>query len=310
MLKVSTRRKSSNSIKDFLLSQTQTNAAENIKVSLKLFPTSRPDVKIDPIDKSDFIDYSISNKSHVNYIRNKKIPAFGDPNRLPEQPTDIKGVDDKAHALLFRNRISKPMPTLLSNEFFTLMFFPSNHYVSSYRKSNISYTFTNFGTHKLNSVGLEKALNSYKGKFRSSTYFQQNLQPFSTAVGRSSYRKFVKQCLFQSLQKSVTSKQMVHKVAGIYRFKFSKVPVTEEERLQVHKDLDNAINKVLNDNLYNSLLVNGTQKSNQAKQEIAGIKTGISKESSTSWKVPDFFPRLPFMKQTIKTKPNSKKPRK
>ncbi|ABN67692.2 predicted protein, partial [Scheffersomyces stipitis CBS 6054] len=183
---------------------------------------------------------------------------------LPHFPEDIKGVDENAYSLLYKNKVQKPMPVLMSNEFFSLIFFPSDHFVSSYRKSNISYTFTNYGPSKLNSQVLEKAINSYKGKYRSTTFFQENLQPFTTAVGRSNNRKLMKRCLFNALCDQVKTQDQLVSVSGIFRFRFLSVPVTDKDKSKVQRDISNSVNRILEDRMYRSLLSSGTKKSNQA----------------------------------------------
>ncbi|ODV77501.1 uncharacterized protein CANTADRAFT_33433, partial [Suhomyces tanzawaensis NRRL Y-17324] len=164
---------------------------------------------------------------------------------LPQRPTDIKGVDEAVYLHLRKPKVSRTMPRVFRNEYFSLRFFPQDHHVSRFRKSNVAYTFSNRGGYKLNDKILEESLNKYKGKYRSLNYFRENLQPLHTAFGRTTYRKFIKKCLFNSLHKHTKTQLDFEKVSGVFRFMFNLVPGTSEERQIIKQDMDRCIQRVL-----------------------------------------------------------------
>lgn len=234
----------------------------------------------------DFQDNSALFGSSIEYYQSiRNPPVFADPTCLPQTPTDIKGVDASVYQHLRNNRFSKLIPTVTNNKYFSLKYYPSNHYISMFRKSTIAYTFTNKGGYKLNDQTLEAALQDYKGKYRNDTFFKENLQPLETSFGRIQYRRFIKKCLFDSIWKTVSYEQElpgrtniesisptdIKKLSGVFRFTFLHVPKTTKEKEDVLSSMQFSLKRILNDSKYQKELQRGTEKSNLLKKEIKSL---------------------------------------
>lgn len=284
-------------VQNFLLKSTTPINLVNIKA-----PMSQRTVPILPnqyiVDKTetyqaDFRNYKefarrrYSKEYYPSYIR----------NILPENPTDIKGVDQAVYKHVHRKQILKKLPTLLSSKFFALKFFPELHHVSLARKSNIAYTFTNRGGFNLNDPLLAKSLTEYKGKYKKLAFFQEKLCPLDTAVGRAKYRKFIKRSLFQSLHKFVKTSRDLDQVRGVFFFRFSIVPATESDKQQIMKDLDLALNILLKPDLkYNLQLLGVVKEQNKAFKNGQLLVKEVKMYNTIGAKnVPGYYPKLPFI---------------
>lgn len=253
------------------------------------------EVKLYDLDFGGFRDFI-----RKRYV--EEYPPAHIRNDLPQKPTDIKGVDQAVYKHINRKQMLKKMPTLWSNKFFTLKFFPELHHISLARKSNIAYTFTNRGGFNLNDPVLEKALGGYKGKYKKYTFFQENLCPLDTAVGRAKYRKFIKRSLFSSLHKYIKEESELELVKGVFFFRFSIAPATDADKLQVMTDLDLAIKMLLNPGLDFKLKVLRTVKDqNKAFRNGEVLVREISFYNTIGAKnVPGYYPKLPYLKDTKK----------
>ena len=243
--------------------------------------------------KANFKNY----KEFVKHRYNKEYPPSHIRNCLPEKPTDIKGVDQVIYKHVHRKQILKKLPTLLSSKFFTLKFFPDLHHVSLARKSNIAYTFTNRGGFNLNDPLLAKSLTEYKGKYKKLEFFQEKLCPLDTAVGRAKYRKFIKRSLFESLHRYVKSPKDVDQVRGVFFFRFTIVPATENDKNQVMTDLDLALKVLLRPNLnYKLQLLNVVKEQNKAFRNGQMLVKEVKLYNTIGAKnVPGYYSKLPYI---------------
>lgn len=215
---------------------------------------------------------------------------------LPAAPTDIKGVDTAAYFMISRAISHKSAPRVIQNRFFLLKFLPKSHYLSLARKSNVAYTFSNFRISILNSSDLEACFSKYKGSYRNLDYFKTQPHPMGSAVARTKYRKFVKRELHKHLWDVVPNLESeIVKVSGIFCFRFTAVPTTEEELQLVSNDIRKAVNKVYCDNIYHQNL----QRYVRLQDDRGGsssLTQNVQKENNIDAnQVPGFYPKLPFL---------------
>lgn len=219
-----------------------------------------------------------------------------DQKTLPAAPTDIKGIDTAAHFMSYRVVSHKSTPRVVQNKFFMLKFLPRNHYLSFARKSNIAYTFSNFRMNILNSSELEKSFSQYSGSLRNLEFFKTQPYPMGSAVARTKYRKFVKRELHKHLWDVVPNVgSEIAKVSGIFCFRFSAVPTTQEELQLVSNDIRKAVNRVYCDKIYSQNL----QKFVNLQDQRGGLRSlmqSVQKENHIDANmVPGFYPKLPFL---------------
>lgn len=226
----------------------------------------------------------------------KSLPHITD-KALPQKPTDIKGVDAAAYTHMQRKQLLRNIPVLMQNKFFVLKFVDALHHLSLVRKSNIAYTFSNFGTPVLNDKTLEAAFKKYKGKYRQLNFFQSLPLATDTATERILYRKRVKRGLFQALHKNLPHAAAgdIRKVSGIFLFRFVTCPATHEDYLVLERDLDLAVNKILTHKAYVTNLANITDQQNKAFKNGKFLKQDVTVENTLGAEnVPGYFPKLPF----------------
>lgn len=249
--------------------------------------------------------YQVEFRSYKDFLKDrykKEYPPNHIRDILPLKPTDIKGVDQAVYKHVHRKQMLKKMPTLLSSKFFTLKFFPDLHHVSLARKSNIAYTFTNRGGFNLNDPLLATALTEYKGKYKKLGFFQETLCPLDTAVCRVKYRKFIKRSLFLSLHKHVKIPQDLEQVRGVFFFRFTIVPATEDDRKQVIADLDQAVNILLRPSLNFKLKLwsivkdqNKTFRNGEILVKEVNMYNTIGARN-----VPGYYSKLPYINNSKK----------
>lgn len=197
-----------------------------------------------------------------------------------------------------RKQLLKNLPSLMQNKFFSLKFVGTDHHLCLVRKSNIAYTFTNFGTPVLNSQSLEKEFRDYKGKYRLLSFFQTSPLPSDTAAERIKYRRRVKTGLFEALHKNLPNVKIgdMKKVSGIYIFRFITCPATAEDFCVLRSDLEKAVSKVLTDKKYRNELSAITKKQNQIFRNGRNFWPEVAIENTLgASKVPGFVPKLPFV---------------
>lgn len=236
-------------------------------------------------------------KDFINRRYKEEFPPSHIRNLLPQQPTDIKGVDQAVYRYVQKKQMYKKIPTLLSNRFFQLKYFPCLHHVSLARKSNISYTFTNKGGFNLNDPGLAKAVSEYKGTYKKLEFFLIKLCPLDTAVGRAKYRKFVKRSLFKSLQRHVKLPEDLKEVAGVFFFRFTIVPATDKEKIQATEEIDQAVKSLLNARLsFKVRLLTVVKEQNKAFKNGELLLNDVRRFNTIGAKnVPGYFPKLPYI---------------
>ena len=266
---------------------------------------SKPELQPELFSNSEFDDYEAKFCDYNQFYSSlpSKTPLFARIDVLPSVPTDIRGVDAMVYMNIRKPRLTKDIPRVVSNLFFSLKFFPVEHHFSLFRKSNIAYTFTNKAGHKLNSKALEAVLNTYLGKYKSLNFFRENLQPLHTAFGRTRFRKLIKSSLHESLHKLVKLEQDVSRVSGIFRFSFSLVPTTSNDRATIQNDLDKAVKTILSNQTFRKKLLLAVHSSNSNKQDIAYLRKGVTKFNSIGERnVPGYYPKFPFIDDVKKLK--------
>ncbi|OBA21396.1 hypothetical protein METBIDRAFT_78369 [Metschnikowia bicuspidata var. bicuspidata NRRL YB-4993] len=224
---------------------------------------------------------------------------------LPEEATDIRGIDTSGHQVLSQRRVIGKLPTLLSCNHFTLTFIPHNHTISSLRKSNVAYTFTNYGSPNLNDLNLLKRLTEYRGKYRFLEYFKSVHNPMGTAVSRSRFRKLIKRELHHALHQIIPNTQSeVEKVSGIFHFRFHMYPVPREADA-LREEVTNAVRRLYTNEGFRRSLALITQQQVQAFPNVYMLVRDIKVENAIgAQSAPGYFPKLPFLK------PKTYRPRK
>lgn len=238
-----------------------------------------------------------------NYLLNypilpSKWPHITD-QKLPQAPTDIRGVDHAAYIHAERKKMLKKMPLLVRNKFFQLRFFPYYHFLSLVRKSNVAFTFSNRGGNVLNSKQLSDAFRAYKGPLRKLQWFQSSPHPKDTAVGRHLFRQVVKRGLFEALHSCVpNTPDLVRAVSGVWYFKFDESPFTQEDADMILVDLKKAVSRVHEDKNLQAELLKLLRGFNEDARNGASLIQDASMENCLDAKsVPGYYPKLPFMHQ-------------
>ncbi|CUM63987.1 uncharacterized protein PRCAT00001575001 [Priceomyces carsonii] len=271
---------------------------------------------------------NLSSKLQVNHLRDKfkegyfscstysnSIPKFGDHSEylkqtypknfipdharqdiLPVQPTDIKGIDSAAYRHIQRGKLIKKLPRLAGNRFFSLHFFPEQHYISLARKSNIAYTFTNRGGFKLNNSTLQSNLERYRGQYQNLTYFQEDLFPLSIATCRSKYRKLIKRALFNSVKRCIKDHSQYNLVSGVFYFRLSVVPVTEDDKREIQEETNKSLYRLLNDNELRKTTLSISREHNKEFRKGQFLLKDVRRYNTLGAEnVPGYYPKLPFL---------------
>jgi len=246
----------------------------------------------------DSYDCKYKNSSEfINENYTNSVPSYSQHGTLPQSPTEIKGLEAFIAGNI-RQRQYRNTPNLVYTKYFLLKFFPKQHHLSLFRKSNIAYSFTNRSGFRLNDKKLDSSLTSYKGKYDKEPWFQTRMFPLETAFGRTRYRKLVKRLLFESLHKLVKTEQQIDLVEGIFQFQFTVVPESETDILAARKAIEKGVRIVLTDKSFRKSLMNETKLANRSVL-IPKLKKQIQLYNSVGeTKRLGYFPKLPFLNDT------------
>lgn len=253
------------------------------------FPTTKttPKVQLPPLVRPALFEYPKFSNSDEFYIAFKP-PSFIKKDALPDKPTDIRGIDQSGFSYLHRRIVNK-IPVLSSCKFLLIRFFPDTHFISSLRKSNIAFGNFNHPVNVLNDPVLEKALANYNGPFKNDTFFSIKKNPLTSAVGRSTFRKLIKEGIFQAVQG-----KDVERVRGFYFIQHYKMPVTEEDKQLVKDTIHQAVDKLMKDKkVYNKLL----KITNEQNKSTPRTLHSLARKSNTVGEdqLPLYHPKLPFL---------------
>ncbi|KAM9909120.1 hypothetical protein OXX69_005731 [Metschnikowia pulcherrima] len=215
---------------------------------------------------------------------------------LPEKATDIRGIDSAGHQFFSRRPLFGKIPMLLSSKYFTVTFLPHTHTICSLRKSNIAYTFTNYGGPNLNDQSLQKNLTEYKGKYRALEYFKSVHSPMGTAVSRSKFRKLVKRALHRALHEVVPNTPgEVEIVSGIFHFRFNRYP-TSSERIALKKDVKSAVTKLYTNSKLRERLFGLARQQSRAYPNLRMLARDFKTENIAGARTTrGYFPKLPYL---------------
>lgn len=263
--------------------------------------TSKPPAPISRVDfyhKRDNLPFaSVPQKLHVEYDNWRDLPHISD-KCLPQKPTDIRGIDASAYQHLQRKLLLRNLPLLVQNKFFSVKFVDSLHHLSLVRKSNIAYTFSNYGTPVLNDNSLDTAFKEYKGLYRTLDFFKSQPHGTDTACARIQYRKRVKRSLFLALHKVIPDSNSadIHSVSGIFLFRFATCPSTSEDFALVDRDLITAISTILQNKQFKTKLQQTTRQQNKEFNNGKALIKQVTLENTLGARqVPGYYPKLPFI---------------
>lgn len=216
--------------------------------------------------------------------------------RLPDKPTDIRGMDSAGHSYMNRRNMFRNFPTVTQNKFFTLKFFPKNHHLCTIRKSNVAFTFSNSGSAVLNDSKLLQMFSAYKGKYAKIDFFKSLPIPCGTAASRDKNRKMVKRTLHKALHEVIGSAP-VSKVSGIFYFKFHDYAVTEEQKTLLRAQMTAAVAKVCHDVRLEQMIMKAVQVQNQIGSHDSLLE-GVRLENTLgAQSEPGYFPKLPYLRR-------------
>jgi hypothetical protein len=240
---------------------------------------------------TEFSSYRIEYKNHENFYKcnESRRPEEELKKKLP-LVDEIRGLDQSAYMSLYSNN---KIPTIAQTKFFLLRFFPKQHYLSLFRKSNIAYTFTNKGGYKLNNPELENAIDAYKGKYRNNSMFSKNIRPLDTAFGRYRYRRYVRRILCNTIQETVPFNK-IHTVEGIFQFQFRIVPTNPKDRQEIRNSIKHAISTVTHNRKFQNKLLITCKKLNNPKR-IKQLKFTIISTVKNDLTVDSVNAKLPFI---------------
>ncbi|CAN3355137.1 hypothetical protein DICA1_D01420 [Diutina catenulata] len=172
---------------------------------------------------------------------------------FPRIPYDIRGLDANASNWLFSDkRLLRSEPFLSQTMHFGLQYFPEVHPIARYRKSLVSLVFTLRGSQRLNNKEMEMKFSSYRGKYCNLTYFSTSQKPNDSAFSRTAYKKLIRSALYEAIQTLPQSQQ--RSVQGVFRLQYHQYPTSNSEIAMIHRDVQFAINKLVNHRLQNSLV--------------------------------------------------------
>ncbi|KAL6453385.1 hypothetical protein SBY92_004953 [Candida maltosa Xu316] len=229
------------SISNFL-----TKSNKHVVNKLKCSPTTLSSIKYDniPLPESEFKSMKPKYQSAADFYENQPPIPYQCRGSIPTDKSDIRGTDGTVHKYIFQKFRGSKYPPIERNEFMSIQFFPENHILSNFRKSNISMIISMFGIPPFNNQGLAKALSQYKGEFSNSQFFSAKVSPVYSAFGRNMLRKIFRQ-LYVDAVKDI--KGDTTKLAGIYCCVINKVPITQDHRKKVIEGYQRAMKKIMND---------------------------------------------------------------
>lgn len=241
-----------------------------------------PKIKLHPVTKKPAVPW-------------QKLPHVR-TDKLPLNATDILGVDTAAHLIFPRKAVFGKIPVLFKSKFFVLTFIPHMHVISTLRKSNVAYTFTNYGCAMLNDQNLHDNFKKYRGKYQALLFFQEIHSPMGSAVARSKFRKYVKRALYMALHKAVpNTPESVDKISGIFHFKFLTYP-TYDARAELKTDMRLAITKLYTDDKFQRSLASISRQQNSTFPNIWKLVRDVKTENIVGADTtPGYCPKLPFL---------------
>ncbi|GEQ70907.1 hypothetical protein JCM33374_g4587 [Metschnikowia sp. JCM 33374] len=221
-------------------------------------------------------------------------------DKLPQKATDIRGIDAAGHQVFSRKQVFGKIPKLSASKYFSVTFIPANHVIGSLRKSNIAYTFTNYGGHNLNDQTLQKCFTEYRGKYKSLGFFKTIHSPMGTAVSRCKLRRLVKEALFKALHEVIPNTPTeVAKVAGIFHFKFQRYPAGREKQA-LRADINNAVVRLYTNTTLSSTLASVSKQSNRDYRNVRMLVRDIRPENAIGAdSTPGYYPKLPFLGEDV-----------
>lgn len=242
-----------------------------------------------PVD--EFSNYHLKYKDHQSFYKlQEPIKPNNSHGEIPLLPSYIKGVDEGAYLMLLT---LYKFPTIAQGKFFALRFFPTQHYMSLFRKSNIAYTFSQKGGFKLNDAKLEKKFDQYRGKYHNHPFFARTIKPLDTAFNRHRYRWYVRGVLHDTIRDLVPQDQ-VHSVEGIFQFQFGVVPTCPEDRLEIRRLIKDGVLKVLNNKAYQRKLLSVCKQQNKPRL-IKQLKQQVLATNKRDLSVESVAKKLPFL---------------
>lgn len=148
----------------------------------------------------------------------------------------------------------------------------------------------------LNEPDLLARFAKYKGKYRNLNFFKSLPQAFGTAALRIKNRKLIKRCLFYELQLHVPpALEAVHKVSGIWFFKFNAAVATDKDVQTVKASLLRAVNKLLSDASFAAQVAQVTEAQNKDRRMAKLLLRDVKAENTLgATRVPGYYPKLPF----------------
>lgn len=278
------RLNSTSSISNFLSKKTQMKS--------RIINSIRPDnVKFESKSiVSSFDKYNLKYDNYELFIKgnypSRFTPLYASARHLPQDAVDIKGIASDAYQNDAYRIVHQPkVPTILTNDYLTMKFYPKDHPLSLLRKSNIAFGFVYQGNRNLHLKFLEKD-NSIKGKYRNHSYFHDREMPLDSAMTRGILRKTVKRELFNALQLNVEENQ-ISKVSGVYFFSLKKPLVTTEDRVKLQKDLNHTIERLINGKYKIPL----KKRNESVNKFIRKVRKEVLMNAQNTL---GYYPRLPF----------------
>ncbi|KAI5963253.1 uncharacterized protein KGF55_003045 [Candida pseudojiufengensis] len=162
-------------------------------------------------------------------------------NQVPKHGHELRGIDGAVHTFITKTCSPNVYSPLISNKYMMIQFFPQDHIISNFRKSNISFIFQLFRLPILNDLDTERSFKQYGGKYNDMQFFKSKSRPNQSACGRSKLKSHFRQLFIDALGES---KSKVEKLAGVYVISVLKVPVNGDQENFVKNEFKKLINNI------------------------------------------------------------------
>ena len=107
----------------------------------------------------------VSYRKAEEFHKHPTLQPFQISGYIPKDKSEIKGVDSMVHRWATNKFSINKYPPILKNQFMIIQYFPKDHIISQFRKSNISFILNLFRIPEFNNFKLAKSINEYKGKY-------------------------------------------------------------------------------------------------------------------------------------------------
>lgn len=227
----------------------------------------------------------------------KSPPLYQSPDYLPQDRSEIRGLDAIIHRWATSKFDLARYPAILRSKFVYIQFFPTDHIVSNFRKSNIAFAMNLFRISEFNNSDIFRFVSDYNGQYCNLQTIKEKHMPIETACGRTKVKKKFRRLFIDALKSNNDIKNK-SRLSGTYLCHVLRIPITEEECKIVINDYLKMIDRLTNiENQEQDLdTMARIKRSNHIRQTRAFVK--IFSKVNLNWDVKFYKSpkkRFPFL---------------